>query len=291
MSNKLHKAVELTNYQYENIDFDSLKSMGYDTVIIEYGGGNTVLSDDSPYPYFQTHYNQAINAEFNIGFYFWVYSNVNPKLQAQEFYNLIEGKNSNCKFILDIELGSTENTSTGYQYGYYNNMSMDQIAQSIVENMKSIISQNGISNINDDDFVIYSSRAFAQNNLSKSIQKYNFWVADPIGEIPSINSTPTYNGSSFNWIGWQWKQDVSLSGVGTSCDLDVFKDNFYFESPIVLGKTNNGGSENLLKKEYIDGNLIKFKDSSMYIPIAINNTSDVFNLFNYNDVSVRCNYS
>lgn len=159
MSNKLHKAVELTNYQYENIDFDSLKSMGYDTVIIECGGANTVLSDDSPYPYFQTHYNQAINAEFNIGFYFWVYSNVNPKLQAQEFYNLIEGKNSNCKFILDIELGSTENTSTGYQYGYYNNMSMDQIAQSIVENMKNIISQNRISNINDDDdFVIYSSK-------------------------------------------------------------------------------------------------------------------------------------
>lgn len=263
MNNSLHKGVELTNYQNENINFNILRENGYDTAILECGGGNTVFSDDTPYSYFDTHYNQAINARFKVGYYFWVYSNVDPKLQAKEFYNLIKGKQIDCKFILDVETGSVKNTQTGIPYGYYNGMSIDDITIGIIEEFKNLVLESGLSNVSNQDFVVYSSRDFLINNLKKSMGKYNLWIADPIGTIPNIDEKIVCDGIDINWVGWQWVQDIPFNGVGTSCDFDVFKDNMFFENSIVLGESKGkiagGGNIPIKSIVYKNGEYVKLK--------------------------------
>ena len=243
MKNILSKVIELTNYQNQTIDFDSLTNKGYDTVLLECGGGNTVLSDETPLAYFETHYNQAITANFKIGYYFWVYSNVDPKIQAQEYFNLVKDKKANCKLMLDVELGSVENTSTGIPYGYYNNMTIEEITIGIIEELKILMSASGLSNINDKDFIVYSSRDFFEKNLANILDKYLLWVADPTGVIPNIDTTIICNGETLNWVGYQWMQNKPFTGVGASCDLDVFKSAAFFSTPIIFGKSTGSLSD------------------------------------------------
>ena len=210
MKNTLSNVIELTNYQNQTIDFDNLTQKGYDTVLLECGHGNTVLSEETPLAYFETHYNQAIAANFKIGYYFWVYSNIDPKIQAQEYFNLVKDKRANCKLMLDVETGSIKNTKTGIPLGYYNNMNIEEITIGIIEELKVLMSASGLSNINDKDFIVYSSRSFFKKNLTNILDKYLLWVADPTGVIPNIDTTIIYNGETLNWAGYQWIQDTPL---------------------------------------------------------------------------------
>lgn len=249
MENTLNKVIELTNFQNQTIDFESLTQAGYDTVLLECGGGNTSLSQDTPLKYFETHYNQAIAANFKIGYFFWVYSNVDPKIQAQEYFNLVKDKKADCKLMLDVETGSVKNTKTGVYYGYYNNMSIEEITIGIIEELKILMSESGLSNINDEDFIVYSSRGFFEENLANILDKYPLWVADPTGVSPNIDTNIVYNGKILNWTGYQWIQDTPFTGVGTSCDLDVFKSEAFFSTPIIFGEStgplSSGGSNDL----------------------------------------------
>lgn len=267
MSNLLHKVVELTKYQDTQVDFNYLRELGYNTVILECGSGFSKVSKDIPLPKFETHYAQAKAANFNIGFYFWFFNNVEPQKQAQEFYNFINGKETNCKFIFDVESGSILGAN-------YNGQSIDSLVQETVESMKSIFKQNGLI-LEDNDFIIYSSRSFAVNNLTESLQKYGCWIADPNGTPPTYNETISYGGYTFNWIGCQWTQNTPINGVGQECDLDVFKDELYFDKPIIIGQTQGqiGTGQSIQHPKFIDGEYVKLKTSTLYFaPNKIPNT-------------------
>lgn len=178
-----------------------------------------------------------------------------PKLNKKERNDVndrkrkIEIKKVDCKLMLDVETGSVKNTETGVYYGYYNNMSIEEITIGIIEELKILMSESRLSNINDKDFIVYSSRGFFEENLANILDKYLLWVADPTGVIPNIDTNIVYNGKTLNWTGYQSIQDTPFTGVGTSCDLDVFKSEAFFSTPIIFGESTgplpSEGSNNL----------------------------------------------
>lgn len=223
----LHKAIDISNHQ-STINFEELSHQGYDTVIIECGSGYSPVSSDIPNPGLDSHYENAVAAGFNIGFYFWFYNNVSPQDQAQEFVNFISGKTSNCKFFIDLESGSMLSSTN------YNNESLDTLIQEMVESMKSICAEQGLI-LQDSDFGIYCPRSYAVQ-VPVSLSKYLLWLSCPVSTIPDETDTPpSYQGMNFsNWAGWQW--DI------TNLDRDVFQSTAYFSNPVTIGKTQGNVS-------------------------------------------------
>lgn len=240
----LHKAIDISNHQ-STINFEELSQQGYDTVIIECGSGYSPVSSDIPNPGLDSHYENAVAAGFNIGFYFWFYNNVSPQDQAQEFVNFISGKTSNCKFFIDLESGSMLSSTN------YNNESLDTLIQEMVESMKSICAKQGLI-LQDSDFGIYCPRSYAVQ-VPVSLSKYLLWLSCPVSTIPDETDTPpSYQGMNFsNWAGWQW--DI------TNLDRDIFQSTAYFSSPVTIGKTQGTvSSSNSLKV----GDYVKLLDTA-----------------------------
>ena len=292
MSENRYQGFDIANYAGANINFNIMKDAGFDTVLIECGQADTEMIDYSQI-YYDIDYTNAKAACLKIGTYFFVYNNVSPEIQAQQYCNLLMNKTMDCKFILDIETGSI----VGETYG---GMSIDELAQSIIENMQIIFKNNGII-LTDNDFVIYSSIDFATENLIESINIYNFWVANPIDStnyMPPNDSNPNYSG---NWVGWQWNfyGEVENSGIksGAYFDFDVFLEGMYLSEPITLGVTktqniNIGCEVEILKSAtYFAPKLIPSTDKGVAYIIedvdgAMCKLNKINEWVNYNDLKL-----
>lgn len=255
MSQIRHQGCDISKYQGGNVDFNSLKADGFDTVIIECGFGNTVLDGNVSEQYHEINHKRALDAGLKVGFYFWVYSNANPQYQAEQFCNLLMNNKVDCKFVLDVEGGSIIDDEM------YNNMSMDEITESIIIHMKNIFKENDII-LTDNDFVIYSSRSFAGTYLPQSIRKYNYWVAAPTsgdGYMPDTDE-PT-DMPIEKWVGWQWNQGATISNIDSisTVDLDVFLDDMYLSQPITLGVTKGYNTNPNIKP----GDYVKIVDNTL----------------------------
>ena len=230
----LHKGVDISNWQ-KNVDYKLLAQKGYDTIIINCGGADQIVSQATPNSALNLNYTNARNNNFKTGFYFFVYWNASPKAQAQEFFNNIQGKISDTRFFLDIE-SKTE------AYGDDSCKSIDILAQEIIQEMQQLALNQNLT-LKDDAFAIYSPSSFATIE-SNSLEKYGLWLADTnISNEPTESSIPwaIVNGKYVtfkNWIGWQWNTTGINGALGLpSLDVDVFKEECYLTTAVTIGTT------------------------------------------------------
>lgn len=262
MNQILHKGVDISDWQ-TSVDYEALKANGYDTVIIKCGGAYSTLNGDVQDRLLDMHYKNSRANGFKTGFYFFVYWNASPRVQAEEFLKFIRGKTSDTRFFLDIE-GATE------RYGSDYCSSLDILAQEIIEEMKNICKEEGLI-LNDDSFGIYCPGSFAVQ-MPVSTQKYGLWIADPnIGHLPQYDNIPraTVGGQSVefnNWIGWQWNTTGINGALGSnSLDVDVFKDSAYLNTPVIIGSTSGviGTTGHITKPAYTVGEYVKLAPNTL----------------------------
>ncbi len=177
-----------------NVEFSKVKLSGVEIVYIKATEGVTYV--DKTIRQFQS---DAKNAGLKVGFYHFLRAN-NPINEADNFLSAISGLSYDCKLAIDVEatLGQTTN----------------QISSN-VRKFADYLKGKGL------DVCIYTYTNFYKNNLNNSVKDLPLWVAEYGVTRPSIN-TP--------YVGFQYTENGSISGVSGAVDLNEFNDGIFINS-------------------------------------------------------------
>lgn len=200
------KGIDVSRYQGD-IDFEKVKSDGYDFVILR--AGTSQGGKDSS---FDAYYDSAEKAGLDIGCYFYTYDTTveGAEKEAADVLSFLGGKELSYPVFLDFEyeeLLSYERTETNTgminafcdtikQGGYYPGV---YIASSVYRNY---IDSDALGN------------------------KWDFWVAS------YQDHTPDYMGYSETFSMWQYTNKGSVSGINSDVDLNVS----YVDYPDLINK-------------------------------------------------------
>lgn len=218
MANILWKGIDVSVYQ-KNVDYNKVKSAGYDFVIIRAGYGREESQID---PEFEKHYTNAKAAGMMVGAYWYNYAKTpsDALKEAQVFKKALAGKQFDMPVYYDIEEQSVFNT------GAYN---VDKIATTFCNEMEAAGYWCGI----------YGGQYLATSLLSSNTRnRYAFWLAQYL-------KNPTYTGT---YGIWQYSvagdkpgnnpAGVSgVPGVNGQCDLDYC----YVDYPTQIKKKGLNG--------------------------------------------------
>lgn len=122
----LMKGIDVSAYQ-KNVDYNKVKSAGYDFVIIRAGYGRVASQKDAE---FETHYKNAKAAGLHVGAYWYNYA-VTPDdalTEAKVCAEILKGKQFDMPVYYDIEEQKTFNTGRA---------NVDKIARTFCEYMES----------------------------------------------------------------------------------------------------------------------------------------------------------
>lgn len=137
-------------------------------------------------PLLETHYNDAKANGLKIGFYHYL-NNDNAIIQAQHFLSSISTFVAECKYVIDVEDTSISNPSN---------------ATRLFANY--LVSQN-------KEVAIYTGDYFYRDNLNNTVKDLPLWVANYSGNILATN-----------YVGLQYSESGSVSGISGKVDLDTF---------------------------------------------------------------------
>lgn len=184
------KGIDVSQWQ-DNIDFDKVKSDGYDFVIIRAGYGKYINQKD---PYFEQNYQRAKAAGLNVGAYWYSYADsVESAIEeAALCMRVLEGKTFEMPIYFDLEEPSQFSRGQAF-------------CDSIVKAFCNGLEKNGY-------FAgLYISRSPLQTYISANVAKrYALWIAE--------------YGSKLNWYGdvgiWQYSSSGKVSGISGNVDMD-----------------------------------------------------------------------
>lgn len=192
----MKKGIDVSRWQ-GNVDFNKVKKVGYDFVIINAGYGRYINQKD---PYFEQNYKNAKAAGLGVGAYWYSYATnaSEAKQEAQVFLQAIAGKQFDYPVAYDIE--DTK------QRGLSNSVIGDMI-----DAFCGHLEANGYY------VCLYSYADFLNNKVpAQCKQKYDVWVA-----AFNVNKPP-YN-SPYGM--WQYTSTGGVSGVNGNCDCNyAYKD-------------------------------------------------------------------
>ncbi|MGE5626666.1 MAG: GH25 family lysozyme [Solirubrobacterales bacterium] len=208
------KGIDISSSQ-GNVNFDYVKNAGYEVVYIKATEGLSYIN-----PYLNSSYKGANAAGLKIGFYHFLRAN-DPIAEAQHFLQAVSNLEAKCKYSIDCE--TTEGQSTA------------QISTRVRRFADYLISQG-------KEPCLYTGEAFYKESLDSTVKDLPLWVAHYGVSAPGIAG----------WVGFQYSDSGSVSGVNNKVDLDTFTDG------ILLTSSKNGWYlENNIWRYYKDGSMIK----------------------------------
>lgn len=185
--------IDVSEWQGD-IDFTSVRDDGIDAVYIRAGSG-TSYED----PYFERNYDGASRAGLKTGFYYYVTARSagQAEYQATFFSNLVSGKNYAFRLAMDFEdlSGLTDEE-------------IDTISIAFLDKLREL---------GDSELLIYSDAFNAKETFGGELTEYPLWIAEYGVEAPSED----INWSE--WVGWQYTDEGSVSGISGNVDRDIFK--------------------------------------------------------------------
>ncbi|GAA0086817.1 hypothetical protein UT300007_32580 [Clostridium sp. CTA-7] len=185
-----YKGIDISSWQGE-VDFRKISESGVQIVYIKATEGNYYVN-----PRLGEYYLGSKNNNMLIGFYHFFRARVDAKAQAHYFASYVNGKDSNCRLALDIELTD-----------WYEAEELSNMCITFLEEVKRLTGK---------EVVVYTYTNFAKTSLTKDLSKYPLWVAD------YDVTTPEDNHIWNSWIGFQYLEAGNVSGISGYCPLDVF---------------------------------------------------------------------
>lgn len=186
------KGIDVSKWNGD-IDYSKVKAQGIKVVYIKATQGESVVD-----PFFKTHAKKAIDAGLLVGFYHYFKPSTeeSAKKQAAHFIETTKVYPCDCRMALDIEVN-----------GGLSSTHLTNICKVFLEEVKML---SGL------DVVVYTYTSFAKEHLQKSLSSYPVWIAHY-----GVN-TPGTNGIWDGWVGFQYSDKGSISGVNSVFDLDEF---------------------------------------------------------------------
>jgi GH25 family lysozyme M1 (1,4-beta-N-acetylmuramidase) len=211
------KGIDISAYQ-ENVDFAKVKAAGIEVVYIKATEGTGYIN-----PLLKTQYSGAKAAGLKVGFYhfFRAKNEANAIQQAQYFVNAVSGLEYDCRLALDIE------TSEGIAKA-----ALSTIAKAFLDQVKAL---TGLTP------VLYTYSSFISESLNNTLAAYPLWIANYSNTAPGSNSIWS------TWIGWQYSEKGSVSGITGNVDLDTFTEDIFTEEEILLALISQDSAGNLVK--------------------------------------------
>lgn len=169
-----------------NVDFNAIKKAGVEVVYIKATEGVTYTDST-----FKDFYNKAKAAGLKVSFYHFLRAN-NPTTEAKHFLSAIGGLEVDCKLAIDVEVN------------------LGQTAQQVLSNVTQFadyLKSQG------KEFVVYTYTSFLKEYLTGL--NFPLWVAEYGVSKPNIN---------VDYIGFQYSETGSISGISGNVDLDEFSD-------------------------------------------------------------------
>lgn len=202
------KGIDVSRYQGE-IDFNQVKSEGYDFVIIRVG-----TSQGGKDANFDTYYQNAVNAGLDVGCYYYTYATTKKETrqEAKEVLTYIKGKTFTYPVFYDFEYPELLST-----YRASKNTEM-------INTFCTVIKRGGYYP------GVYLSNSAYENHVNyEEIGKtWDVWVAH------YIDNTPNSTAYSKNFSMWQYSCEGSVSGISTAVDLNVC----YVDYPSIIDEFN-----------------------------------------------------
>lgn len=206
-----YKGIDISNWQ-GNVDFAQVKNSGVQIVFMKATEGNYYVDVK-----LNANYQGSKNNGLLVGFYHFFKASIDAKVQAKYFVDNIQGKTPDCRLALDIE------TSDGFNSSDFSN--------------KCFVFLEEVKRLSGKDVVVYTYTNFAQTSLTSSLSAYPVWIAHYGVTTPGNN--PIWS----NWVGFQYSDSGSISGVSGNCDLDTFTDGILLGRTVVpIPPVNGGGS-------------------------------------------------
>ena len=190
------KGIDVSVWQGYNVDFNKIKSAGYDFVILRAGYGRYFNQKD---PTFEGNYKKAKEACLEVGAYWYSYATNSSQAQeeAKIFLDAVKGKTFEYPLWLDIEDSSQASL---------NNKTINAICRSFCDTLEKAGYYTGI----------YSYASFLSRLDDSNRKAYDIWVAHFGVEKP---------GYSGDYGMWQFSERGSVNGISGNVDLDYsYKD-------------------------------------------------------------------
>ncbi len=192
-SDIIYQGIDVSAYQ-GNIDYKAVKEAGIDIVYIKASEGDYLIDSK-----FRNNYENAKANGLNIGFYHFIRArNEEEAIKEAEFFSkVISGTKVNCRLAMDFEV-----------FGDLNINEINDISKVFLKKTQELTNK---------EMVIYSNTYDATNIFSKELAlEYPLWVAQYGVRVPSNN------GKWENWIGFQYSDEGTISGINGKVDLDKF---------------------------------------------------------------------
>ena len=188
------KCIDVSTWQ-GSIDFNKVKSAGYDYVIIRAGYGKEKSQKDNM---FDTNYKNAKNAGLKVGAYWFSYA-MSPSTataEADACLSCIKGKKFDLPIYYDMEYQPAMSTS---------NSNYTQMVVNFCNRLKSNGFKSGV----------YSSASVYDYLLNRTTLKNN--------QI-SIWNAEWYIKPSISCDVWQYSENGRINGISTTVDLNYIYD-------------------------------------------------------------------
>lgn len=184
--------IDVSHYE-GSIDYAKVKASGIQVVYIKATEG-TSFKD----PTLDRNYNNAKANGLKVGFYhfFRARDEENAKQQASFFVDAIKEMDYDCKLALDLE--TTQN-----------------LDKSTLSNLAKIFLDE-VTRLTGKEVVVYTYTYFARSNITGVLGNYPLWIAHYGVSTPGSN--PIWD----SWIGFQYSDTGSISGISGDVDLDEF---------------------------------------------------------------------
>ena len=204
------KGLDVSSYQ-KDIDFEKVKSQGFDFVILRAGTGK---GKDKK---FDTYYKQATNAGLDVGCYFYSYA-TNPEEAKQEAETTIKYI-KNKKFTYPVFYDFEESDLLTYE--------RIQVNTEMINTFCKTIKRGGFYP------GVYTSSHIHRDFIDAEVidAKWDVWIANYGTYSQYIDHSPFSNSFSM----WQYTDKGVVDGISTNVDMNLC----FVDYPAVVEKFNN----------------------------------------------------
>ena len=172
------------------VNFRQIKEQKIDFVYMKATEGGDYVDNR-----FNGNYKKAFLNGLPIGIYHFFRFNVSGKIQANNFYNAIQGKNTDLPFVVDVE-----------EWGNSGNHDKENVIREI----RSFI--NEVENLTNKRVMIYTNENGFRKYIQGNFEKNELWIC-------SFNSEPKIGS---RWDFWQHSHKGKMKGITGLVDINTF---------------------------------------------------------------------
>lgn len=207
------KGIDISLWQGNNVNFNKVKSAGYDFVILRAGFGKYASQKD---PTFENNYARAKAAGLGVGAYWYSYAttSADASKEAAVFLSVIKGKTFEFPLAFDIEDPSQANLSGA-------------VLGNICKSFCDTVERAGYY------VCLYSYPGFVTRIPAEVVSKYDVWIANF-----TTAAKPYYNGS---YGMWQHSDKGRVNGISGNVDLDIA----YKDYPTIMKQNGFNGFDKI----------------------------------------------